>query len=237
MRIGQDMSAGISWRAAMLYLPTLFLRAGRLVRVAEFSTADNAFRGSLGDTVRWFGEYAGLRGFHVVLLDGDPLADTTRAALDEAREAGATNLLVEGGIADVDTCEKLTAIGASPVATAALVDDPKLTLAWREQQARPVYVATDVDVDRLAELLADLLLRAGLPPLLYRPREARSAGAMYHRLRSLAQEDIPFVVAAPPVSPEIDSIEAQMSFVRRVYRDGLPAIAVDAEWFIDFYLT
>jgi hypothetical protein len=224
----------------MLYLPTLSLRGGRLARVAEFSTADDAFRGSLGDAVRWFGEHAGLSGFHLVLLDGDPLADTTRAAIDEARAAGATSLLIEGGIADVATCEKLTALSVSPVATAALAGDPKLTLAWREQQSRPVYVATDADIDPLAELLADLLadmLPAGTAPLLYRPRNAADAGAIYHRLRSLCPHDIPFVVAAPPVTPSLDSIEAQMSFVRRVYRDGLPAIAVDGEWFIDFYLT
>jgi hypothetical protein len=236
MPIGRDMSDGISSRAPMLYLPTLSLRGGRLARVAEFSTADAAFRGSLGDAVRWFGEHAGLSGFHLALLDGDPLADATRAAIGEAREHGATNLLVEGGIADVATCERLTALSVSPVATAALAGDPKLTLEWREGQPRPVYVATDAEVDQLAELIADLL-PAGVPPLLYRPRHPSQAGAIYHRLRSLFPHDIPFVVAAPPVSPSLDSIEAQMSFVRRVYRDGLPAIAVDGEWFIDFYLT
>jgi hypothetical protein len=220
----------------MLYHPTLHLRGGRLARTGKFWTADDAFRGSLGDAVKFFGERAGLRAFHLVLDDGDPLGDDTRAAIADAREHGATTLLLEGAIADAVTCERLAALGVTPVATPALARDPRLTPTWRDEQPLPVYLATDAESDALADLL-DAHLPAGLPPLLYRPPDPMSAVDVYHRLREALPAGAPFIVATPPVTPDHDSIAAQMAYVRRIYRFGVPAIAVDGEWFIDYHLT
>lgn len=220
----------------MLYHPTLHLRGGGLVRHASFSTADEAFRGTLGDVVRYFGEHAGLHAFHLVLDDGDPLGEANLAAFADARASGATTLLLEGDIADAATCERLAALSVTPVATPALARDPRLTPGWRDDQPLPVYLATDAESDALADIL-DALLPAGLPPLLYRPRDPMVAVEVFHRLREALPGGPSFIVAAPPVTPDYDSIEAQMAYVRRVYRFGVPAIAVDGEWFIDYHLT
>src|SRR5688572_10254353 len=210
----------------MLYHPTLHLHDGRLARTGKFWTADAAFRGSLGDAVKFFGERAGLHAFHLVLDDGDPLGEANLAALADARANGATTLLLEGDITDTATCERLTALSVTPVATPALARDPRLTPEWRDEQPLPVYLATDAEADALADIL-DAHLPADLPPLLYRPQDPMSAVDVYHRLREVLPGDVPFIVAAPPVTPDYDSIEAQMAYVRRVYRFGVPAIAVD----------
>lgn len=220
----------------MLYHPTIHLRGGAPVRRAGFSTADAAFRGGLGDVARYFGEHAGLRAFHLVLDDADPLGAANLAAYADARAAGATTLLLEGDIADVATCERLAALSVTPVATPALARDPRLTSEWRDDQPVPVYLATDADSDALADIL-DALLPAGLPPLLHRPPDPMAAVDVYHRLREALPGAVPFIVATPPVTPDLDSIEAQMNYVRRIYRFGVPAVAVDAEWFIDYHLT
>jgi hypothetical protein len=76
----------------MLYLPTLYLRDGRLVRRAEFPTAELAFRGSLGDAVKFFGEQAGLRAFHLVVED-DPPSEPRRSTRGPCRAENSTPII------------------------------------------------------------------------------------------------------------------------------------------------
>lgn len=222
--------------ARVLYLPTMHLRGGGLVRRAEFSTADPAFRGSLADAVEFFVAQAGLVAFHLVVED-DPLAPSNLDAIAEARASGAVTLLLEGpAVADTSVCARLAARALAPVATPALARDPALTAAWRTAQPQTIYLATAAEADDLADLLS-AMLPAGMPPLLYRPSDPAEASHVFHTLRPALPSGLTFVVASPPVVPTEASILAQMSFNRRIYRDGLPAIAVDAEWFIDYHLT